>query len=119
MNKPKHENKNQTLQTHLSAGQFLSFRSNFFQYVGIEVHGFYPHAHGLAGFRHSLHLLRDKARVLDVALQLLKDLRMDVVFVVVCQLLQEVGVTEDLLGTCPVCPVYGESWAIKTKFRER
>lgn len=43
---------------------------------------------------------------------------MDVVFVIVCQLLQEGGVAEDLLGTRPVCPVNGESWAIKAKFRE-
>lgn len=74
-------------ETHLGRGQFLSFRSNFFEHAGIEVHSSHPHAHGLAGFGHLLHLLGDEIRVLDVALQLLKDLRMDVVFVEVRELL--------------------------------
>lgn len=94
MTRLNHEDKDQSLKSHLGGGLFRLFRSNHFEYVGILLHGFYPHAHGPAGLRHLLHLLRDKIRVLDVALQLLKDLRTDVVFVVVCQLLQEVGVAE-------------------------
>lgn len=115
MNKPQHEKRTPNVTTHLGGGKFLSFRSNIFEHAGIEIHGIHPHAHGLAGFRHLLHLLRDKIRVLDVALQLLKDLRTDVVLVIVHQLLQEVGVTEDLLGTRPVCPVFGELWGMKGK----
>lgn len=105
INKLKHADKRQSLENYLGGSQFLSFRSNFFEHTGIKVHRFYPHAHGLAGFRHFLHLFRDKIRVLDIALQLLEELWLDVVFIVVRQLPQEVGIAEDLLGTRPVCPV--------------
>lgn len=48
------------------------------------------------------HLLGEEIGVVDVFLQLHQDLRFDIVFVVVFQTLEEIGISQYLFGTGPV-----------------
>lgn len=89
---------------HLCSSQLLPLGSHLLEDLGVEVHCAYPHAHGPAGLGHLFHLLRDKVGVVDVLLELLQDVRPDVVLIVLRQPFQEVRVPQDLLGTCPVSP---------------
>lgn len=50
----------------------------------------------------STNLFRDEIGIADVFLQLEQNLRLDVVFIIVCQTLEEIGVAQKLLSTGPV-----------------
>ena len=82
----------------------LFLRLHRLEDLWVDVHGAYPHAHGLAGFGDFLDGLGREARVLDVFLQLLQHSFGNVVLVVIVKPLQEVPVPKKNLSRGPVSP---------------